>query len=218
MKGEKMKKIISIVLSLLILAAGFVHAQEAQTAASQTHWGFGVGGVANRIPLALSTFNVLMSQIWYSYTLGDPNAESRFATSVGAYGFLLIMPVPKVSIEYYLGKEDQGIQFKTALSGFYDIVVGGHAGLAAEVGMVIVNKFDISLFVVPAGTDSVTSYGQFIGLRTRDQARDDFVKNREAGTFLCDYERRENDKVVPEVGKGCNVRFPYFGFLVGMRF
>ena len=199
-----------------MLSTGFISAQEAGTGASQTHWGFGVGGVANRIPLALSTFNVLMSQIWYSYTLGDPNADSRFATSVGAYGFLLIMPVPKVSIEYYLGKEDQGIQFKTGLSGFYDIVVGGHAGLAAEVGMVIVNRFDISLFVVPAGIDSVTSYGQFIGLRTKEKAEEDYVKNKDQGEWLCNYKKR-NIADTADI-TGCNVRFPYFGFLVGMRF
>ena len=197
-----MKKTTLIVLSLFVIAAGFVYSQD-DNGASQTHWGFSVGGVANKIPLSLSTFNVLMSQIWYSYTLGDPNADSRIATSLGAYGFSLVLPVPKVSVEYYLGREDQDIQFKGGLGGFYDLVVGGHAGLVTELGIVIANKVDVSAFVVPIGLDSVRSYGEFMGFISEEEAKKEYEANKGKG-FLCE--------------KGCNVVFPYYGFTAGLRF
>ena len=197
-------KTISIVLSLFILGAGFIQAQEPDIEPSQTHWGFGVGGVANRIPLSLSTFSVLMSQVWYSYTLGDPNADSRFTTTLGAYGFQLILPIPRFSVEYYLGKENQDMQLKAGLGGFYDLVIGGHAGLVTELGIVIANRVDISLFAVPIGIDSVRSYTAYMGLVSEEQAKEDYLRNADPNNFMCE--------------SGCHVVLPYYGIYTGLRF
>src|SRR4051812_48688995 len=128
--------------------------------AQQSYWGFGMGYVFNKVPISLSTFNVFLSDLWYTHIFGDPMDKTRIAGTLGFYGFEMILPVPKASVDFYVGKPTEDIQFKAGIGGFYDIAVGGHAGVDGEIGVVLKNRVDISFMAVPLGTDSKRSYSE----------------------------------------------------------
>lgn len=156
---------------------------------SRSFWGWGLGYVFTDVPISQSEFTVFMSQLYYSYYLSPPQDNMRTALSLGVYGFAFILPVPKVSAEFYLGRPNQDIQGKLGVGGFYDVAVGGHAGVSGELGIRIKNKVDVSFLVVPTGIDSERDYLDFMGLR------------------------KEGDKVSPPY-----VIFPYFGIFVGFHY
>ncbi|HKP96230.1 MAG TPA: hypothetical protein VJ385_10770 [Fibrobacteria bacterium] len=161
----------------------------------QNYWGFGFGYVFNRIPISLSTFNVPISDLWYSHIFGDPGEKTRVAGTLGFYGFQLLLPVPKASLDLYFGKPSEDIQFKGGVGGFYDVSVGGHGGVAADVGVVLKNRVDVSFMAVPLGTDSKRSYSEFMGLETKEEA----AETRAAA-------------------HGHYVELPYYAVKVGLRF
>jgi hypothetical protein len=80
----------------------------------------------------------------------------------------LVLPVPKVGVEMIIGEPTQDIQGKVGASAFYDVSVGGHGGVAAELGVRIKNKVDVSFFIVPAGWDSKRDYLEFVGVRDEE--------------------------------------------------
>jgi hypothetical protein len=161
----------------------------------QSYWGVGLGYVFNKVPVSMSTFNVFMSNLWYSHVFGDPNDQTRIAGTLGLYGFQLLLPVPRASVDFYLGKPSQTVQFKGGIGGFYDVAVGGHAGVNGELGVVLKNRVDISFMAVPFGKDSERSYAEFMGLKSEEEA-------------LEDYKDANNQWV----------EMPYYGIFVGLRF
>jgi hypothetical protein len=89
----------------------------------------------------------------------------RTAATLGLYGFALVLPVPKVGVEMLIGDPRQDLQGKVGINGFYDISVGGHGGVALELGVRMKNFVDISFFTVPFGSDSKRDYLEFMGFR-----------------------------------------------------
>ena len=170
-------------------------AAEDTAKAQQNYWGFGFGYVFNKIPISLSTFNVAISDLWYSHIFGDPSEKVRIAGTLGFYGFAIALPVPRVSCDLYFGKPTEDIQFRGGVGGFYDVAVGGHGGVAGEVGLVIKNRVDLAFMAVPLGTDSKRSYSEFLGFQTKAEAKQD-------------YEDMHHHYV----------ELPYYGVKVGLRF
>lgn len=168
---------------------------EAKPSAPQNYWGFGFGYVFNKIPISLSTFNVALSDLWYSHIFGDPNDEIRVAGTMGFYGFAIALPVPKVSCDLYYGKPTEDLQFKGGIGTFYDVAVGGHGGVFSDLGVVVKNRVDIAFMAVPFGTDSKRSYSEFLGTETKAEAE-------------------ETRKALG----GHYVQLPYYGVKVGLRF
>jgi hypothetical protein len=163
--------------------------------AQQNYWGFGFGYVFNKIPISLSTFNVAISDLWYSHIFGDPSEKVRVAGTLGFYGFAIALPVPRVSCDLYFGKPTEDIQVRGGVGGFYDVAVGGHGGIVGEAGLVLKNRVDLAFMFVPVGTDSKRSYSEFLGLETKDEAAQDKID-----------------------GHGHYVELPYYGVKVGLRF
>jgi hypothetical protein len=163
--------------------------------AKQDYWGVGFGYVFNKVPISMSTFDVFMANLWYSRIFGDPNEDVRMAGTLGLYGFQVLLPVPRASLDLYVGKPTQTLQFKGGIGGFYDVAVGGHGGISGELGVVVKNRVDISFLAVPLGTDSKRSYAEFMGLKSEEEAREDYEK---AGDRW--------------------VEMPYYGLFVGLRF
>lgn len=203
----------AILLAALLAAAPPVRAQGGETTqgtggyltdgnvprlaaeAKQDYWGVGLGYVFNKVPISMSTFDVFMSNLWYSHVFGDPNDNTRIAGTLGLYGFQLLLPVPRASMDFYVGRPSQTIQFKGGIGGFYDVAVGGHGGVNGELGVVIKNRVDVSFMAVPFGTDSKRSYAEFMGIKSQEEADKDY---KDAGNRW--------------------VEMPYFGMFVGLRF
>lgn len=163
--------------------------------AKQDYWGVGFGYVFNKVPISMSTFDVFMANLWYSRVFGDPGEDIRMAGTLGLYGFQVLLPVPRASLDLYVGKPTQTLQFKGGIGGFYDVAVGGHGGISGELGVVVKNRVDISFLAVPLGTDSKRSYAEFMGIKSEEEARRDYEK---AGDRW--------------------VEMPYYGLFVGLRF
>lgn len=170
-------------------------AAETAPAAQQNYWGFGLGYVFNKIPVSMSTFNVAISDLWYSHIFGDPSEKVRVAGTLGFYGFAIAIPVPKASFDIYYGKPTGDLQFKGGVGGFYDVAVAGHGGVDGEVGVVVKNRVDISFMAVPLGTDAKRSYSEFLGLTSKDEAKQDYIDMHQHYVAL-----------------------PYYGVKVGLRF
>ncbi len=132
---------------------------------SPTYWGWGLGFVFTEVPISESDFTVLMSELHYGFYLTDPDDFVRTAAVIGLYGFALVLPVPKAGVEMIIGDPRQDIQGKVGINGFYDISVGGHGGVALELGVRMKNRVDISFFTVPFGSDSKRDYLEFMGFR-----------------------------------------------------
>lgn len=204
-------------LALGIVFAGQAYAQQETTAPTsnapattapkevrldgpntKTFWGAGLGLVFNSIPISNAKFSSPISHLYYSWYVTDPNDAFRTAVSMGVYGFGVVLPVPKLSAEAYLGSPLNDIQGKVGVGGFYDLVVGGHGGLAIEAGVRIRNRFDISFVTVPTGSDSKRDYREFMGII--DETTD------------------EDKNGKPDADETPHVVLPYYGVLLGIAF
>jgi len=179
---------------MMIAAISLSSFADVQLASDRGHLVWGLGMAFSKVPFSLSKLKLPLSYLAYDHQFTDPEKMVRYSAEVGMYGFEVIVPVPEAGANLYIGRESSKIQGKIGLSGFYDIAVGGHAGMAVKTGLIFSNRFDVSLMIVPTGRDADRSYLEVMGLQSKE----------EAAQF-----RLEND--------GKNVLFPYFGFMVTLR-
>ncbi len=183
-----------IVSAFLIVVSAF--SSEAKMGrTSRKHLYFGAGMVVDDLPIAVADMKLPITNFAYDYSFMDPEKKLRTSIEIGLYGFYGILPVPELGANVYIGSETNDIQGKIGLGGFYDISVGGHAGFAIKPGIIIKNRFEISLLCVPVGSDAKQSYKEFFGFETAEEADATAAKN-----------------------DGKNVVMPYYGFLLGLRF
>lgn len=176
----------------------------------RTFMGGGLGLVFTQIPIRESEFTAVMSEFHYGWYLTDPNDFVRTAATIGLYGFAVIIPVPKVTMEAILGDPKQDVQGKLGISGFYDIAVGGHGGMAVELGLRFKNRVDVSLFTVPVGSDASSSYLDFLGVA--DTEKDEWTWDEDKK------ERRKEPDGIPDYDQPPHVIMPYFGIFVGINY
>jgi hypothetical protein len=154
-----------------------------QTTNEKTFWGWGAGLVFTEVPISESDFTVFMSELHYGFYLTGPDDFVRTAATLGVYGFALVLPVPKVGIETIVGDPSQAVQAKLGATAFYDISVGGHGGIAGELGVRLKNKVDVMFSIVPAGTDSKRDYLEFVGIH-KEQGEKPYVIMPYYGIFV----------------------------------
>ena len=188
----KKSKIILVAVTVVAMATSTFAKLGVQ---SRKHLTFSVGIVLNELPVAVADMKLPMAQVAYDYSFMDPSQLIRTSFEFGVYGFYGLLPVPEVGANLYIGRESQDIQGKLGINGFYDISVGGHAGMAIKPGILIKNRVDFSFIVVPFGTDSKQSYKEFFQLESKQDAEESYIKNG-------------NRYVV----------VPYFGVMLGLRF
>jgi hypothetical protein len=187
-----MKRITMIVATIACISASNSPAS-VTLEPSNAHFGYGVGMAFTKLPFLMSDLKLPLSSFYYDRQFTDPRSFVRASAEIGLYGFTLVLPVPEVGSNLYIGGEDSPIQGKIGVGGFYDIAVGGHAGILTKIGVVLANRIDLSIFVVPTGTDSKRSYQEFLGLESQEKADAYFAKT------------------------GHHVGMPYFGFLFTIR-
>jgi hypothetical protein len=187
-----MKRIAILAATVMVIMMQNVQAK-ITLEPSNAHYGWGVGMAFTKVPFLMSDLKLPLSTFYYDRQFTDPANFIRASAEIGLYGFSMIIPVPAVGSNLYIGSESSPIQGKIGLGGFYDVAVGGHAGLLAKGGIIVANRFDLSLFVVPTGTDSKQSYQEFIGIESRAKADAYYAKT------------------------GHHVAMPYFGFMFTIR-
>lgn len=181
-----------VVVAALCLNAGLA-AADIRLEPDNGHFGLGAGMAFTNVPFSMSKLKLPLTYLYYDRQFTDPTSPVRASVELGMYGFEGIVPVPELGSNLYLGSEESLIQGKIGIGGFYDIAVGGHAGVTVKGGVILANRFDFSLFVVPLGRDSKRSYLEVIGAESKAEAQDGYAK------------------------EGHFVQMPYFGFLITMR-
>ena len=182
--------------SVSVLAQGGSTPKKGERTWTKSHWGWGVGGVVNRLPIAVSTFNVPLQYICYEHTFGD-NPEAPFKTSVspGLYGFYGVFPVP--SLESSIIYDPGPVGGRLSVGAFYDILVGGHWGMSVKLGSIIHRKYELDLVLVPVGEEHP----------------------RVIYSELLDARKLKENKQDPETGEwGQTIEFPYYGLLFTVHF
>jgi hypothetical protein len=186
-----------IAVCIAVLGTVYTSSANIQLAPSKNHTMFGVGLCVDKIPVSMASLTIPLSYYAYERQFAEPTNLLRGGLEIGVFGFYGILPIPEIGTNFYIGGEDKTFQAKIGCSGFYDIFVAGHGGLAVKTGLLVNNRFDFDIIVVPPGlaSDSRRSYQEALGLESKDKA--------EA------YKATHN---------GHYINLPYFGLLIGLRF
>ncbi len=131
--------------------------------AERHHWYWGAGAVVSDLPVIKARLRVPFSQFLYEYNITDPAKTYRFSLGGGLYGLNGILPVPAFQPSLYLGSENNEIMGRLSAGLFSDITVGGHSGVMFSGGVVIKNRIDLSLVIVPFGVQPVRPYSEILG-------------------------------------------------------
>lgn len=184
--------------ALLIAILGIMSGSSAniQLAPAKNHTMFGVGLCVDQIPVSMASLTIPLSYYAYEHQFAEPTNTLRGGLEIGVFGFYGILPLPEIGTNFYIGGEDKTFQGKIGCNGFYDLFVGGHGGLALKGGLLVNNRFDFDLMVVPPGlaTDSRRSYQEALGLESKEKADAYYAAH------------------------GYHVKTPYFGLLIGLHF
>jgi hypothetical protein len=181
-----------------VAVLGIVSAASAniQLAPNKNHTMFGVGLCVDKIPVSMASLTIPLSYYAYERQFAEPTGNLRGGLELGVFGFYGILPIPEIGTNFYIGGENQTFQVKIGCNGFYDLFVAGHGGLAVKTGLIVNNRFDFDIMVVPPGlaSDASRSYQEALGLESKEKAQ--------AYYDLHHY----------------RIKTPYFGLLVGLRF
>jgi hypothetical protein len=163
---------------------------------SQNHTTYGIGLAVDNIPVSMASLVIPLSCVSYEHQFANPKNKLRGGVELGAYGFYFVLPIPEVGTNMYIGGEDQAVQGKIGLTGFYDLFVGGHGGLGVKAGIILNNRFDFDILIVPPkmASDSKRSYQEALGLESKDKADAYYAEH------------------------GYHVKTPYFALLACVRF
>jgi len=127
------------------------------------HWYWGAGAVVSDVPVMKSRFTVPFAQLLYEYNVSDPSKTFRFSMGGGLYGLNVILPVPVFQPSLYIGSENNDLMARFSAGPFYDVIIGGHAGVLFSGGVVFKNRIDVSFVIVPFGSQPVRPYPEIIG-------------------------------------------------------
>ncbi|HPI02285.1 MAG TPA: hypothetical protein PLB12_00075 [Candidatus Goldiibacteriota bacterium] len=145
-------------------------------------WVLGAGGAVNSLPLASSKFTLPL--IYLAYEGVNKKSLGNFDTSwsFGLYDFMpeaefaVIMPV-------------KPLDFRLSVGAYYDIIIGGHAGMLVKAGAILNKTYSFDVMVIPIGTQPSVSYSESLS----------------------------QQKIVENDGKH-GLEFPVFGVLASIRF
>ncbi len=153
--------------------------------ANRHHWYWGLGAVVSQLPVIKAGFKVPFSQVLYEYNVTDPSKFYRFSLGGGLYGLNGILPVPAIQPSIYIGSENNEIMARLSSGFFSDITVGNHSAVLFSAGVIIKNRIDLSLVMVPFGIQPVRPYPEILGsleedfipVEDVDYTKDPFGKN-----------------------------------------
>ncbi|PKL92034.1 MAG: hypothetical protein CVV21_04615 [Candidatus Goldiibacteriota bacterium HGW-Goldbacteria-1] len=145
-------------------------------------WVIGAGGAVNSLPLASSKFTLPL--IYVAYEGVNKKALGIFdaSWSFGLYDFM-----PEAEIALILPVKP--IDFRLSVGAYYDIIIGGHAGVLVKAGAILNKTYSFDLMVIPIGTQPSVSYSESLS----------------------------QQKIVENDGNH-GLEFPVFGVLTSIRF
>jgi len=192
-------KAVAVAVAVVVMAAGMVCAEgyyykqglEQENTEVDSYdvkdsktgfWILGGGLMVGSLPLSQSETNLPMVFFAYESIHKKMLGSMDFSWSIGFYDlmpeveFAAIMPVKPFDV-------------RIAVGGYYDFIIGGHAGMFFKAGMIINKLVGVDLVMIPIGTQPSVSYQDSI----------------------------EQGEIVPYDGEN-GLDFPIYGLLVSLRF
>jgi hypothetical protein len=199
-----MKKFLVAILAGLTLTAGFTVKANAQNydinhnviqapnaededlydsrAGKTGYWILGGGAAVNKMPLSASKFTLPLGYLAYESISKKSIGNNDFSWCFGLYD---LMP----ELEFGMIIPAKPFDFRLSAGGFYDMIIGGSAGMLVKAGVIINKSLEFDLMFIPIGTQPTVSYSQSI----------------------------QQSKIVENDGHH-GLDFPVFGILFGLRF
>jgi TolB-like protein len=117
----------------------------------------GLGGVADAFPVSTAQTKFPLAQAsWERFWTPNLRQFFKFSTTAGVYGMWLVLPVPFVSMNAYLGYYPYYL--KVGVGGHTELIVGGHTGISANLGFELLERFELDTFWILAGTQPTVTY------------------------------------------------------------
>lgn len=145
-------------------------------------WIIGAGGAVNSLPLAASKFTLPLIYVAYEGVNKRSLGNIDTSWSFGLYDF---MP----EVEFALIMPVKPLDFRLSVGAYYDIIIGGHAGVLVKAGAILNKTYSFDLMVIPIGTQPSVSYSESLS----------------------------QQKIVKNDGSH-GLEFPVFGVLASIRF
>ncbi|MFA5858030.1 MAG: CsgG/HfaB family protein [Elusimicrobiota bacterium] len=121
---------------------------------------YGLGGVANSIPIANSDFKFpLLVFNWEHFLTEFQRGSFKRSVDVGMFLFNGIAPAPYSQYNWYMG--EYPFYFKTGAGLVAELFLGGHVGAYIHMGVEVKEKYEFSVIIALLGTQPGVSYTDF---------------------------------------------------------
>jgi hypothetical protein len=116
-------------------------------------WIIGAGAAINRLPVAASEFTLPLFYFGYEALQKKALGEMDYSWCFGFYDFM-----PSVEFAAYINAKP--FDFRFSAGGYYDLIIGGSAGVVCKAGVVINKSVGFDVLMIPVGTQPSVSYSE----------------------------------------------------------
>ena len=116
-------------------------------------WIIGGGCMVEKLPLSAAEYILPMFFVAYESIHKKSIGDFDFSWSMGFYD---LMP----EIEFALTIPVKPFDIRISAGGYYDFIIGGHAGLLTKAGLILNKRIGMDVIFIPIGTQPTVSYSQ----------------------------------------------------------
>ncbi|MCX7698595.1 MAG: hypothetical protein N2114_03920 [Candidatus Goldbacteria bacterium] len=116
-------------------------------------WIVGGGAMVEKLPISAAKYTLPIIFVAYESIYKKSISALDFSWSIGFYD---LMP----EIEFAVTVPLKPFDIKLSAGGYYDLIIGGHAGLLTKVGIIINKTIGFDVILVPIGTQPTVSYSE----------------------------------------------------------
>lgn len=118
-------------------------------------WLIGAGAMVNRLPLSASEFTLPLIYFAYESIYKKMMGPFDFSWCIGLYDL-----IPE--IEFAVIMPMKPFDFRVSVGGYYDFIIGGHAGMLLKTGIILNKYVQFDLMFVPIGSQPTISYSELL--------------------------------------------------------
>jgi len=133
---------------------------EFQKGYNKDYLSLGLGGVANSLPVMNAPFKFFIAKAGWEHFISDFQRDTmKYSVEMGANFMQGYIPSPYFQFSYYLGKHP--FYAKATVGALAEVLVGGHYGMYASLGMELNSSFEFTVMGTFLGTQPRISYADF---------------------------------------------------------
>jgi len=116
-------------------------------------WIVGGGAMVEKLPISAAKYTLPMIFVAYESIYKKSISALDFSWSIGFYD---LMP----EIEFAVTIPIKPFDIRLSAGCYYDIIIGGHAGLLTKTGIIINKTIGLDVILIPIGTQPTVSYSE----------------------------------------------------------